>query len=75
MNSKTKYLLLAPFSLILIGAGLCFAIESAFLKHDNPGSYQWVLFGTISLIVFNAGICLFGKAVIIKISTLKQKDN
>ena len=49
-------------------------IESAFLKHENPDSFQWILYGTGSLVVFNAGVCLFGEAVITKMRLLKEKQ-
>ena len=49
-------------------------IESAFLKHQHPDSFQWILYGTGSLVVFNAGVCLFGEAVITKMRLLKEKQ-
>ncbi|WP_229599541.1 hypothetical protein [Runella rosea] len=67
MNSRTKWLLLAPTSLVVIGYGLCVFSEAGHLKHTNAPFRQWFLMGTYSLIVINAGISLFGQAVIFRV--------
>ncbi|MEM0940655.1 MAG: hypothetical protein AAF600_13435 [Bacteroidota bacterium] len=67
-----KWFLLGGLSVSLIGAGLCMVIESAFLKHENPESNLWIFYGTGSLIVFNAGICIFGVAVITRMKLLRD---
>ncbi len=67
MNSRTKSLLLAPFSLILIGYGLCVFSEAGHLKHTGAAMRQWVLMGTYSLIVINAGLSFLGQAIIFRV--------
>lgn len=63
MSTRTKWLILAPVSLLLIGAGLCVFSEAAHLKHTGQPFRQWFLIGTYSLILINGGISLFGQAV------------
>ena len=67
MNSRTKSLLLAPFSLILIGYGLCVFSEAGHLKHTGAAMRQRVLMGTYSLIVINAGLSFLGQAIIFRV--------
>ncbi|RRB07315.1 hypothetical protein EHT25_05940 [Larkinella rosea] len=67
MSTRTKWLLLAPFSLVLIGYGLCVFSEAANLKHTGEPVIRWVLLGTYSLIVINAGLSLFGQAIIFRV--------
>jgi hypothetical protein len=66
MSTRTKRLILAPFSLILIGYGLCVFSEAANLKHTGEPFNRWFLLGTYSLVVINAGLSLFGQAVIFR---------
>ena len=44
----------------MTGAGLCMAIDAGFAKYANE---PWVIYGTISLVIFNAGLCFIGQAV------------
>ncbi|MFD1143176.1 hypothetical protein ACFQ4C_18765 [Larkinella insperata] len=67
MSTRTKWLLLAPFSLMLIGYGLCVFSQAANLMHANEPFNRWFLLGTYSLIVINAGIALFGQAIIFRV--------
>lgn len=55
---------MAPSGLMLIGAGACLIAEGAALKYGGAGVWQWVLFGTLALVVFNPGVSVFGKAVV-----------
>jgi hypothetical protein len=55
--------ILAPFGLILIGAGFCIAVEAAILKSQEASLLQWIAMGTAGLIIMNAGISVFGDAV------------
>ncbi len=59
---------MAPFGLILIGAGFSLAAEATLWKGENVESWKWVALGTLGLAVFNSGIVIFGEAV--KFSTL-----
>lgn len=57
---KKLWLLMAPSGLVIIGAGLSMAIDAGFCKMNNE---SWIGYGTVALIVFNTGICIFGRAV------------
>lgn len=59
-------MILAPTGLMLVGYGLCVFSEAAFLKHSGQPFQRWFLLGTYSLIVVNAGLALFGQAVIFR---------
>lgn len=63
LSTRTKWLLLAPLSLLFIGAGLCVLTEAAYAKHTGAPFRQWFLWGTYSLILINGGLSLFGQAV------------
>lgn len=73
MSNNKKWRLLAPVSLVLIGAGVCFCIEVAFLKHSQPDSWHWIAYGTGALIVLNAGFSLLGHAVFIKVKDYMEQ--
>ncbi len=53
MKSILKRYSLAPLGLILFSSGICILGESIIMKYE---SQNWVLFGTISLILINAGL-------------------
>lgn len=63
MSTRTKWLMLAPLSLMLVGAGLCVLSEAAWAKHSDAPFRQWFLWGTYGLILVNGGLSLFGQAV------------
>ena len=63
MSTRTKWLILAPLSLVLIGAGLCILTEAAWAKHTGAPFRQWFWWGTYGLIFINGGLSLFGQAV------------
>ncbi|QSS97007.1 hypothetical protein [Psychroflexus sp. ALD_RP9] len=54
---KRKYWTFGALGTLLLGFGLCALLESAFLKH-NPEipTWQWIVAGTLSLIIIMAGI-------------------
>jgi hypothetical protein len=68
MSTRTKWLILSPISLLLIGAGLCIFSEAANLKHTGAPFRQWFLIGTYSLIMINGGLALFGQAVRLRVA-------
>lgn len=74
MTNYKKWLILAPISLILTGAGLSFAIEAGFEKHSQTSS-EWIVYGTIALVVFNSGLCLLAQSVIYRIRHERLKDS
>ncbi|MEL6253635.1 MAG: hypothetical protein AAFR87_16620 [Bacteroidota bacterium] len=59
-----NWLIKAPLGLSLIGFGLCLVTEAAMQKYSGVDTVQWVLFGTLALVVVNAGISIFGGAVV-----------
>jgi hypothetical protein len=54
---------LAPLGLVGVGLGASLIGQSTILKAKNAATWKWVALGTVSLAVFNAGLCLFGDAV------------
>lgn len=63
LSTRTKWLMLAPLSLLIFGAGLCVFSEAAHAKQTGAPFRQWFLWGTYSLILINGGLALFGQAV------------
>ena len=55
--------------LLLIGLGLC-VFGEALIKKINQESY--FVLGTLSLVIFNSGICFVGEAIFIR-SSKKSK--
>ena len=49
--------------LILIGFGLSLFGQAVIYKANGERLGKWFLWGTISLVVVNAGICVFGDAI------------
>jgi hypothetical protein len=74
-KDKKRWLLLATLGLILIGMGLCLAIDAAFFKERGADTIHWVAYGTGALIVFNSGISVFGQAVIERIKLERRIDS
>ena len=62
-ENRNNWLWKAPLGLTIIGLGASLLGESIIAKAKNKPVHIWFLAGTISLIVFNAGISLFGDAV------------
>ena len=63
LSARTKWLVMAPLGLLLIGYGLCVFSEAGHLKHTGSPTREWVILGTYSLVLINAGISIFGQAV------------
>jgi hypothetical protein len=57
----------------LVGMGLCMTIESAFYRFNGAAFFNWFFFGTFSLIVTIAGICLLIDSLRFKIKLDKIK--
>lgn len=62
---------MAPMGLVLIGMGVCFISESAMLKFSGTDTWRWVSAGTVSLVVFNSGLCVFGEAIVNRVRYLR----
>lgn len=68
MNNTRKHyrrwLIQAPTGLMVIGFGVALIAEAAMTKYGGAATWQWVAYGTVALIVFNSGLCLFGDAIL-----------
>lgn len=71
---RNKWLLYSGGGLALVGLGLSLFGEALHMKHTVTAGFEWVLFGTLSLVVFNAGLAVFGQGVVFK-SQLDYKKN
>ena len=62
MKIKIKtWLWQAPLGLRLVGSGLSMAIDAGTCQaYGQP----WFWYGSLALVVFNSGLCVFGGAVI-----------
>lgn len=60
---KKKWLYNAVGGILLMGFGLSLLGDSVISKSENEDFYDWFFLGTIALIVFFAGLSLFGNAV------------
>ena len=75
MTHKSKWLLFAPAGLVVIGAGACLVSWASTLKAKGVPAKQWVPAGTAALVVFNAGLSIFGHGVAESVLyQLKEKD-
>ena len=63
MSARTKWLLLAPAGLLLIGAGLCVLVGAGYDMNSGAPFSRWFIKGTYSLILINGGISIFGTAI------------
>jgi hypothetical protein len=52
--------------------GLSISIEAGFCKWNGNPTWEWVLMGTVGLVIFNTGLSLFGEAII---RASKEKKN
>ena len=59
-----KSRIIAPIGLSLVGAGLCVFGEALTLKANEVNFWTWFFWGTGGLVFINAGISIFGKAVV-----------
>ena len=53
---KKRFWLFGGLGTGLLGFGLSAIVESGFMKHSNAETWQWVLAGTLSLIVIMTGV-------------------
>lgn len=67
MTHKKKWLLFAPAGLGVIGAGASMIHWAGSLKDQHAPTTKWLAAGAAALIVFNAGISLFGRGVVEKV--------
>ena len=53
---KKRYWIFGGVGTGLLGFGLSALIESGFIKHSEADNWQWILAGTLSLVVIMTGI-------------------
>ncbi|PSR14811.1 MAG: hypothetical protein DA408_10110 [Bacteroidetes bacterium] len=59
-----RWLLQAPLGLVLVGLGLSLVADAALYKFQGAATWSWVAYGTVALVVFNSGLCVFGDAIL-----------
>lgn len=59
-----KWLYMAPIGLVIFGFGACLVAEAAMSKFGGAPLFEWIAYGTFALIVLNAGLCVFGDAIL-----------
>ena len=60
MRPRLKWLVFSPVGLTLIGFGLTLVTDASRAKSAGE---EWFWYGTLALVVFNAGVALFGEGV------------
>lgn len=70
---KREWFIKGFLGALLFGFGLCFMIESGFLKHEGAVWYQWVLAGTFSLCLTMSGVVLLVRAGVLS-QELRSKN-
>ena len=55
MKSSTRWFVQSVAGLLLTGTGLCMTVDAGFARFAGK---EWFWYGSISLIVFQAGLCL-----------------
>ena len=68
-----KWLFFSILGLLLVGFGLSIFGESIIIKYENKGN--WFLWGTISLITVNAGLCFIGQAIIENVKAIHKTSS
>ena len=58
-----KWLFFSATGLLLVGFGMSVFGEAVILKFNKEPFLDWFSMGTISLIVFNAGLSFFGSGI------------
>lgn len=74
MKLKTKWLTYGGMGLTLVGAGFSVAVDAAFVRLDDPESWNWIIQGTAGLCLFNAGLSVFGEAIVLRAKLLQHKS-
>lgn len=63
MDHYTAWKRLAPLGLLAVGTGASVIGDAIIRKARREPAARWVVLGTAGLVVFNAGLCLFGDSV------------
>ena len=67
MSTRTKWMILAPFGLLLFSFGLMVLSEAAHQRRTGEPTQVWVVLGLYSLVLINVGLIFFGEALRFKI--------
>lgn len=62
-NHLQKWRLFSPLGLALVGLGASLLGHSIELKTSGAATLLWFSWGTVSLVVLNAGLAVFGDAI------------
>lgn len=60
---RKQWLVKSGTGLAIVGFGACLISEAAMLKAGGGATLHWVGYGTGALVVFNAGLSIFGDAI------------
>lgn len=75
MNKHYKnWLIQAPLGLVIVGFGICLIAEAAIWKYSGVPTWQWIVAGTVALSVFNAGLSIFGGAILHRVRYEQQTN-
>ncbi|MDO8968411.1 hypothetical protein [Algoriphagus sp.] len=55
MKSKTRWFVQSVLGLLLTGTGLSMSIDAGFSRFAGG---EWFWYGTVALVIFQAGLCL-----------------
>jgi len=69
-----KWKWIAPVGLMLIGLGFSLAGQGIILKAGTGPAWEWVAIGTLGLVSLNAGISIFGEAVVRRVHWERKKE-
>lgn len=60
--------------MLMIGFGVSLIGEAVLMKGSGVNWLEWAAMGTFALIVFNAGLCVFGESVLCKVRYERLRD-
>ena len=69
-----KWKWIAPVGLCLIGLGFSLAGHAIILKAGSGPAWEWIALGTLGLVSLNAGISIFGEAVVRRVHWERKKE-
>ena len=71
---KTRYWVSGGIGSLLLGSGLSAIVECGFIKHSDAPDWQWIVGGTVSLIIFMSGINLLFDSFYNKLKLEKENE-
>ena len=73
--SYRRWFIQGTIGILLFGFGLCLFSEASFFRRTDPPAWQWVGFGTLSLVVVMAGLILIVDSVRFRIRYENDREN